>query len=138
MDEISLFKHIENTRDDKPWVLLIDDLHMLGRSLDSGVSDLLRNILDTKGQYVVYTSLVPFMNIKEDDGTTERKAIFLCNPTCLDVEAMSKMFVGIEPPVKVTSGMIAMTGGMPSLLWTQYRGAGVTQTPAERFKLMMG
>lgn len=106
VDELELHAHIERTSGGKPVVLLIDDLHRLGVSLNAVATLLLtKRWLDQRNRYLVYSSNVPMeldVNMLhrvavvgsapvQARRVSERSSVTVKHPQCLNTATLSNM-----------------------------------------------
>ena len=121
----AILKHIANTCDNKPIVLLIDELNMLpstrGDPLDQDSAMFIRQFLDTINQFVIFTTHIPLdvdktkilgkVNVISSPRTIQ--SIHL--PTSTDLNMLRKMSHLCNSLTKTEA---IMYGNIPSLIYT--------------------
>jgi methionine synthase II (cobalamin-independent) len=106
-------------------VLLIDELNVLGRSIDSEAAKFLRNnFLDPKGRYLVFTTHIPLqlidsMNAIFDDWSP-RKGVTVKLRTCSNKEELQQMFE--EDGEMARRSDLFTDLGIPALTFSRLRG----------------
>ena len=126
-DPDTLWRYIDTVCADRPVVLLIDELNMLGYPLDREAAIALKHEwLDRKGRYLIFSSHVP-LNLDESMAAasylqpgagmpvSDRDVATVPMPNCTNPRELEKMFPC--GGTSVSPAEVAMYSGVPSLMY---------------------
>lgn len=115
-DEKALLQYIEESRDGKAVVLLIDELNMLGAPLDNDASVLLKeNFLDPINRALVFTSHLVVDLDYFTKGWSPRGLYVVPMPFCKDVDLLKQM---APHCAQLTPLQAVIYGYIPSMIYS--------------------
>lgn len=124
-----------------PFLVLIDDLNILGAPLPSPASKLLQRLFLRKNRYLVFTTHIPFtLSAEEVLSPADKKSVMFVSsstdmkvvrmPQCNDLSELRKM----GGCTAITGHEATIYGGIPALVYSAFKNINF---PLERFAQAM-